>query len=132
MGRREEKGEMQAFLGKGTEFNGTLLFDGVVRLEGKMEGVVRSDDGHLVVGKDAELKVEIEVGSAQVAGTVFGNIKAKEKLEVLSTGRVVGNIATSKLAIDEGARFTGECVMEPKPLEAERLVIPMEMDKDTA
>jgi len=130
MGKKEQRSEMQAFLGKGTEFKGTLLFDGVVRLEGKMEGAIKSDDGHLIVGKDAELKVEIEVGSAQVAGVILGNIKVKEKLEILSTGRVIGNIITPLLAIEEGARFSGECKMEPEALETQNLVIPM--DKSTS
>jgi len=124
MGKKDrEKGEMQAFLGKGTEFKGTLLFDGVVRLDGKVEGEI-SSDGHLVVGQEADIQAEIKVGSIQVAGRVVGNIIAKNRVEILSTGKVVGDITTPKLAVEEGAHFTGHCKMELD--EGEERVVPME------
>lgn len=124
MGKKErEKGELQAFLGKGTEFKGTLLFDGVVRLDGKIEGEI-SSDGHLVVGRDADIKAEVKVGSIQVAGRIVGNITAKDRVEILSSGKVVGDITTPKLAVEEGAHFTGHCQMELD--KGEERVIPME------
>jgi len=124
MGKKEQpKGELQAFLGKGTQFRGILIFDGVVRMEGKVEGEI-SSEGHLIVGREAEVKAEVKVVSIQVAGTVIGNIMAQEKVEILATGRVQGDIVTPKLAVEEGARFTGHCQMEPE--EAGTRVIPME------
>ncbi len=124
MAKKEQvKGELQAFLGKGTEFRGTLLFDGVVRLDGKIEGEI-SSDGHLVVGREADVQAEVKVGSIQVAGKVIGNITAKDRVEILSSGKVVGDVATPKLAVEEGAHFTGHCQMELE--EGEERVIPME------
>ncbi len=121
--REEPRGELQAFLGKGTEFKGTLLFDGVVKLDGKIEGEIISE-GYLVVGREAEIKAEVKVGSIQVAGKVIGNITASGKVEILSSGRVVGDITTPKLAVEEGAHFTGHCQMEE--VGREEKVIPME------
>ena len=124
MAKKEQvRGELQAFLGKGTEFRGTLLFDGVVRVDGKIEGEI-SSDGHLVVGREADIQAEVKVGSIQVAGKVVGNISAKERIEILSSGKVVGDIATPKLAVEEGAHFTGHCQMELE--QGEERVIPME------
>ncbi len=124
MAKKEQpKGELQAFLGKGTQFKGILIFDGVVRLEGKLEGEI-SSEGHLIVGRDAEVKAEVKVVSIQVAGTVIGNITAHEKVEILATGKVQGDIVTPKLAIEEGALFTGHCQMEPEV--GGSRVIPME------
>ena len=119
----QPKGELQAFLGKETQFKGILIFDGVVRLDGKLEGEI-SSEGHLIVGKEAEVKAEVKVSSLQIAGTVIGNITAKEKVEILSTGRVQGDIVTPRLAIEEGAIFTGHCQMEPEGVGSR--VIPME------
>jgi len=121
--KEREKGELQAFLGKGTEFKGTLLFDGVVRLDGKIEGEI-SSDGHLVVGREADIQAEVKVGSIQVAGKIVGNITAKDRVEILSSGKVVGDITTPKLAVEEGAHFTGHCQMELE--KGEERVIPME------
>lgn len=124
MAKKEQvKGELQAFLGKGTEFRGTLLFDGVVRLDGKIEGEI-SSDGHLVVGREADIQAEVKVSSIQVAGKVIGNITAKDRVEILSLGKVVGDITTPKLAVEEGAHFTGHCQMELE--KGEERVIPME------
>ncbi len=124
MAKKEQvKGELQAFLGKGTEFKGTLLFDGVVRLDGKIEGEIASD-GHLVVGREADVQAEVKVGSIQVAGKIVGNITAKDRVEILSSGKVVGDITTPKLAVEEGAHFTGHCQMELD--RGEERVIPME------
>jgi cytoskeletal protein CcmA (bactofilin family) len=123
MAKKEQvKGELQAFLGKGTEFKGTLLFDGVVRLDGKIEGEIASD-GHLVVGREADVQAEVKVGFIQVAGKIVGNITAKDRVEILSSGKVVGDITTPKLAVEEGAHFTGRCQMELD--RGEERVIPM-------
>ena len=119
----QPKGELQAFLGRETQFRGILIFDGVVRLDGKLEGEI-SSEGHLIVGREAEVKAEVKVASVQIAGTVIGNITAQEKVEILSTGKVQGDIVTPKLAIEEGAVFTGHCQMEPEA--AGTRVIPME------
>ena len=55
------------------------------------------------------------MGSVVVGGTVRGNIEATEKLEMLSTGKVYGNIRTAKLKIADGVVFEGKCEMIRNP-----------------
>jgi cytoskeletal protein CcmA (bactofilin family) len=55
------------------------------------------------------------VGSVVIGGTVKGNIEAVEKLEMLSTGKVFGNIRTAKLKIADGVVFEGKCEMIRNP-----------------
>jgi cytoskeletal protein CcmA (bactofilin family) len=76
---------------------------------------VKSSPGRLVVDEGAEVKANIRVGAIIVGGVVRGNILAKEKLEMLSTGRVIGNIRTSKLKIADGVVFEGKCEMIKDP-----------------
>jgi len=109
--RAEAVGEISTLLGRGSEFEGKLTFEGTVRIDGKLSGEIFSDDV-LVVGEGAEVHAEIDVGEIIVQGTIVGNIKAKRAVEVHAPGRVRGDITTPSLQIDKGVVFEGRCHME--------------------
>ena len=102
--------EIAAFLGTGTEFNGTLTFEGTIRIEGKVSGEVVSQDT-LIVGEDAEVDAEVNVGVLICRGQVKGNVKASGRIELHETSELRGNISTPRLMISEGAIFHGSCEM---------------------
>lgn len=102
--------EVAAFLGTGTEFNGTLTFEGTIRIDGKVSGEVISQDT-LVVGENAEVDAEINVGVLVCRGQVSGNVKASGRIELHETSELRGNISTPQLMISEGAIFHGSCEM---------------------
>ncbi len=107
----EAVGEINTLLGKGSEFEGKLTFEGTVRIDGKLSGEIFTDDV-LVVGEGAEVNAEIEVGSIIIEGQVTGNVRAKRSVEIHAPGRVRGNIVTPSLFIDKGVIFEGNCQME--------------------
>jgi cytoskeletal protein CcmA (bactofilin family) len=120
--RPEAVGEINTLLGKGSEFEGKLTFEGTVRVDGKLSGEVFSDDV-LVVGEGAEVHAEVDIGEIIVQGTIVGNIRAKRAVELHAPARVRGDITTPSLQIDKGVIFEGKCYMEgvaegtrPKPL----------------
>jgi len=98
-------------LGKGSEFEGKLSFEGTVRVDGKLTGEIFTDDV-LIVGEGAEVNAEVTVGSIVIQGTVRGNITAKRSVEIHSPGRVKGNINTPSLFIEKGVVFDGQCQMD--------------------
>jgi len=98
-------------LGKGSEFEGKLSFEGTVRVDGKLAGEIFTDDV-LIVGEGAEVNAEVTVGSIVIQGTVRGNITAKRSVEIHSPGRVRGNINTPSLFIEKGVFFDGHCQMD--------------------
>jgi cytoskeletal protein CcmA (bactofilin family) len=98
-------------LGKGSEFEGKLSFEGTVRVDGKLTGEIFTDDA-LIVGEGAEVNAEVSVGSIVIQGTVRGNITAKRSVEIHSPGRVRGNINTPSLFIERGVFFDGHCQMD--------------------
>jgi cytoskeletal protein CcmA (bactofilin family) len=98
-------------LGKGSEFEGKLSFEGTVRVDGKLTGEIFTDDV-LVVGEGAEVNAEVTVGAIVIQGTVRGNITAKRSVEIHSPGRVKGNINTPSLFIEKGVFFDGHCQMD--------------------
>ncbi|VAX25002.1 hypothetical protein MNBD_NITROSPINAE04-2303 [hydrothermal vent metagenome] len=111
MGRSNmEKDVIKAFLGDETEFKGTLSFEGTVRIDGRFEGEVLTED-NLIIGDKALVKAEIKVGAILVQGVVEGNIYAAQKIQIASKGKLVGSIVTPSLHIEEGAILEGNVSM---------------------
>jgi cytoskeletal protein CcmA (bactofilin family) len=105
--------EITALLGRGTEFEGKLHFEGRVRIDGVFRGEIRSDDT-LVIGEGAEVHAEIDVSTVIVrGGLVRGNIRAKTAIEIHAPGKMVGNLHSPSLFIDRGVEFQGSCRMDP-------------------
>ncbi|MGD8861476.1 MAG: polymer-forming cytoskeletal protein [Myxococcales bacterium] len=104
-------GELQALLGKGTEFQGKLFFRGRVRIDGRLQGHVKSDDV-LILGPTADVEADVEVGTLIVrGGTLRGEVLARRLVEIYAPSRVHGNIRTAQLFLDKGATFDGQCTM---------------------
>ncbi|MGA2640304.1 MAG: polymer-forming cytoskeletal protein [Spirochaetia bacterium] len=101
-------------LGRETDFNGVMRFKDSLKIDGSFSGEIVST-GFLYVEQGASITANIRVGSVVVGGTVKGNIEATEKLEMLSTGKVFGNIRTAKLKIADGVVFEGKCEMIKNP-----------------
>lgn len=128
-----ERGEVNAFLGGETSFDGKLSYTGAVRLDGRFKGEIHSED-LLIVGETAKIEADIHVGAALVQGEVVGNISAKEKVELHHPGRVTGDITTPALVIDDGAIFDGNCKMKERKKEEkreERGMGPFSLKKET-
>ena len=104
------KGDISAFIGLGTEFEGVLRFDGVIRMDGNFAGEVHSE-GTLVIGDTATVNAEIEVDTVIVSGEVHGNIKARNRVQLHSPAKCYGNIISPVVTIDEGVVFEGNCHM---------------------
>lgn len=100
-------------MGTGTHFKGVLSFEGSVRIDGKFDGEI-STTGSLVIGDGAVVKANVRVGRAVVAGQIHGNITATESLEVLPTGRILGDISTPELQLARGVTLEGKCVINRK------------------
>jgi cytoskeletal protein CcmA (bactofilin family) len=108
--------EIQAFLGKGTEFQGQLKFDGTVRIDGEFRGEIQAT-GTLVVGEGGRVEAEVGCGTLIIRGEVVGNAHATHRVEALSPARILGNIQTPVLVINEGVVFEGNVRMEPQGAE---------------
>jgi cytoskeletal protein CcmA (bactofilin family) len=117
-------GDLEAFLGKNTSFEGKMSFEGMVRLDGKFDGEIFSGD-ILIIGDTAVVNAKIKVGTLLVDGKVTGNVHASDKIEIHSTGRVNGNINTPALVIKEGGVFDGNCKMDKGAEEAAKKVTPL-------
>lgn len=104
-------GKLSGFVGHGTSLTGDTTFQMMLRVDGHLTGTVSSTGGTLIVGNNGQLDAHTSVGTANVNGTINGDITATEKVHLGRTARVVGNITTPKLVIEEGAVFEGGCTM---------------------
>jgi cytoskeletal protein CcmA (bactofilin family) len=104
-------GDVHTLLGKGSEFEGKLSFEGQVRIDGKFSGQIATRDV-LVIGEGAKVNAEISAGTVIINGQVEGNIKAVTMVELHPPARVKGSIETPALAMDKGVIFEGTCKME--------------------
>ncbi|MGH7492811.1 MAG: bactofilin family protein [bacterium] len=103
-------GDLNTIIGKGTIIEGTVKVQSSLRLDGKVTGQVLTTDS-LIVGQNGEIEGEIRVKNAIIGGFVKGQIFASGKVILESRSVVNGEVKTAKLAINDGARFEGHCVM---------------------
>lgn len=111
MARDIKEGRLSGYVGNGTVLTGETSFQAMLRIDGHLTGRVTSESGTLIVGSTGKVDANIAVAAAIVSGTVNGDIVATEKLELGRTARVVGNIQTPRLVIEDGAIFEGGCTM---------------------
>ena len=108
---QQRAGEVHTLIGKGSEFDGKLSFEGQVRIDGKFSGQINTKDV-LVIGEGARVMAEINAGTVIVNGVVEGNIRAAQLIELHQPGRVKGNLEAPAVSIDRGVVFEGSCKME--------------------
>lgn len=111
IGRDIKEGRLSGFVGYGTVLTGETSFQAMLRVDGHLTGRVSSENGTLIVGSNGRVDANIMVAAAAINGTVNGDIIALEKVELGRTARVVGNIQTPRLVIEDGAVFEGSCAM---------------------
>jgi cytoskeletal protein CcmA (bactofilin family) len=104
--------DLNALLGRGSEFDGKLTFEGTVRIDGRFTGTIVTADT-LVVGEGAHVSAEITCGTIIVHGSVTGNVKASVAVELHPPARMNGNLETPALMVAKGVSFNGQCKMEP-------------------
>ncbi|HSV95517.1 MAG TPA: polymer-forming cytoskeletal protein [Spirochaetota bacterium] len=109
-----ENGMIGTVFAKDTEFIGDLVFKKSLQINGYFEGEIVSE-GFLVVGEGAVVKANVKARAVIIHGTVHGNIEALDRLEIQSSGKLYGNIRTSKLKIADGVVFEGKCEMVKSP-----------------
>lgn len=111
---------IETLIGPTANFVGDLKSDGGVRIEGVLEGSLETA-GNLVIGEKARIMANITAHNVSVAGAIKGDISAN-RVEVLSTGKVWGDISVNSFLLDEGGFIQGRINMQGEGLEPPRPV----------
>lgn len=107
--RNPAKNKISTVLGPGTTLAGKLVCPGGTRIEGSFDGEL-DVDGPLLIGENAYIIADISAAAVQVGGVVKGNITA-ERVEILATGRVYGDLTTQGFSAEEGGFLRGQIHM---------------------
>ncbi|MCH6546387.1 MAG: polymer-forming cytoskeletal protein [Deltaproteobacteria bacterium] len=103
-------------INQGCVFEGRLTFVGVLIVNGKFQGELISS-GTVIVGETGVLQADLRVGTVILAGQISGHITASERVELRQTARILGDIATPVLVLEEGVIFDGHCKMKGKEVQ---------------
>lgn len=102
--------QVETIIGHSTTVKGTLVSSGALRVDGQFEGEIKTS-ANLIIGESGIVKATVAAKNALVAGTVNGNMDIDEKLELLPTAKINGDMKVGSLIIGEGAVFKGNCEM---------------------
>ena len=118
---------INSIVGEGTTFHGELRLNGLLRVDGDFSGTIRTS-GKVLIGKSGRAECTIRANTVVIGGIVRGNIYAEEKVIVLSTGMMIGNIHSPRLIAEEGVILNGNCLIKQEESESE-LTEPAEQEQ---
>lgn len=110
-GKAAASNMISTIIGNNSKIEGLLLTSDSTRVDGLLQGKILSESS-VIIGEHGVIKGDIKAVDILVAGTVYGNIRADSRIEITGTGRVLGDLFTKTLIIDEGASFRGNCSMD--------------------
>lgn len=111
MVRDIKDGVLNGFVGNGTMLAGEAVFKGMLRVDGNLTGRITSEDGTLLVGTNGQVDANVNVCIATIHGNVNGDIIASKRIELGRSAKVVGNIQTPALVVEQGGILEGSCHM---------------------
>ena len=109
--------EYSTVLGPDVVLKGELSFEKALRLQGRLEGNVRTP-GKLHVDREAKMQADVRAGSISVEGEVRGNLVASDRIELKSNADYEGDMQSAKLVVEEGAVFKGHVTVGPGAVKA--------------
>ncbi len=106
--------QISTLVGAGAELDGDFKATGSARIDGSVKGNVTVENA-LVIGATGIINGKVIAKSVVIGGEVNGNVEAPEKAELTATAKVIGDISTNLIVIDEHAVFHGRCDMNQTP-----------------
>jgi cytoskeletal protein CcmA (bactofilin family) len=96
-----------AVIGKSVVLKGQVYGREDLTIDGEVEGTVELQEHRLTIGPNGKVVATIKAREIVVLGTVHGNIETREKIEIRKEAKVVGDIRTARIVIEDGAYFKG-------------------------
>ena len=106
-----EPGTISTLLGRDVRIEGTLNFKETIRVDGHVKGKLMSSQGTVIIGENAVIEADVQVGVAMIRGKVNGRVEAGQRIEIFAPAQVTGDISAPTVTIDSGVVFNGNCQM---------------------
>lgn len=106
-------GRTTSYLGPGLHIKGEISGNEDLKLDSDVEGLVSVGGFRLTVGPSAHMNGDIVAREAIISGEVKGDIRAADRIDILKSATIIGDITTSKIVLEEGAYFKGNVEIGP-------------------
>ncbi len=107
-----QPGKLDTYIGEETSFEGSLTSRKSLTIYGSVKGTIECQ-GRVVVGESGDIEADVIANEVMVSGRILGNVTAKSKLEITSTGVIHGDIKTARLLMEDGSKLDGRSEMLP-------------------
>lgn len=105
--RSDDRASSQASIGKSVVIKGQIYSREDLYLDGEFEGTVELQEHRLTIGPNGRVQANVKAREIVIIGQIHGNIEASDKVEIRKEARLVGDIKTTRISIDDGAYFKG-------------------------
>src|SRR5216684_5524285 len=107
----------QASIGKAVKINGQIYSKEDLYVDGDVEGTIELQEHRLTIGPNGKVHSSVKAREVVVLGNIQGNVDASDKLEIRKDARLVGDIQTARIIIEDGAYFKGSIdIVKPEPV----------------
>ncbi|MFD0992674.1 bactofilin family protein [Tenacibaculum geojense] len=107
----ERKSTSRNVIGKGTKITGDLISEGDFRIDGTLEGTLKTD-GRVIIGENGFINGAVECSNADVEGRFSGEFNVANTLTAKSTANITGNVNVGQISTEPGASFNATCNMK--------------------
>jgi cytoskeletal protein CcmA (bactofilin family) len=108
-----------AVIGKGVLVKGQILSREDLYVDGEVEGSIEMQEHRLTVGPNGKVQAGVKARELTVLGTLQGNVDASDKIDIRKEAKLVGDIKTARIVIEDGAYFKGSIdIMRTEPAKA--------------
>jgi cytoskeletal protein CcmA (bactofilin family) len=107
-----------ATIGKAVKVVGQIFTKEDLYVDGDVEGTIESQDNKVTIGPNGRVQASIRARDVIILGQVQGNVETSDKVDIRKDAKLVGDIVTSRISIEDGALFKGSIDIkkaEPKP-----------------
>jgi cytoskeletal protein CcmA (bactofilin family) len=130
LGHEAPKGGTVAHIGKSVLVKGELSGSEDLYIDGQVEGTIELREHNLTIGPNGRVEANVNAKEVILLGTLKGNIRAAERVEIRKSGSVVGDLVAARVIIEDGAYFKGSIDIQkagepaPKAAEPKRMEAP--------
>ena len=105
-----------AIIGKSVMIKGQIFSREDLTIDGEIDGSVELQEHRLTVGPHGKLQAGVKAREIVVLGTIHGNVEASDKIDIRKDAKLVGDIKTARIVIEDGAYFKGSIdIVKPEP-----------------
>ncbi|MBN2653449.1 MAG: polymer-forming cytoskeletal protein [Spirochaetales bacterium] len=106
---------VNSVIGEGSSFKGDIRTSGLLRIDGDLKGNIEAN-GKVLIGKNGRVESNIFGETIVIGGAVKGNVTASQRVVILSSAVMLGNIKSPRFEIEEGVIINGKCIIANKKL----------------